>query len=132
MGFMDTVDGMIGGQGNSKAALLQAAMGLIQNHPGGLQGLLAQFQSAGLGDHVASWVGSGPNQPITPGHVEQALGPDQLNNLAQQAGVAPAQASAGLASLLPEIVNHLTPSGTMPSAGQLQQGLGGLISKFLG
>lgn len=133
MGLMDMVGGMIGGQqGNSKAALVQAAIGLIQSHPGGLQGLLAQFQGAGLGEHVGSWVGNGPNQPITSDHVQQALTPAQLQDLAQQAGVQPAQASAGLASLLPELVNHLTPSGGMPDPGQLQQGLGGLLGKFLG
>lgn len=132
MGLMDMVGGMMGGQGNSKAALVQAAIKLVQSHPGGLQGLLAQFQSAGLGEHVSSWVGNGQNQPITADHVQQALTPDQLQSLSQQAGIEPAQASAGLASLLPDIVNHLTPSGGMPDAGQLQQGLGGLLGKFLG
>ena len=135
MGLMDMVGGMLGGQGgqgDSKAALLQAAIGMIQNHPGGLQGLLGQFQSAGLAQHVESWVGGGENQALTADHVQQALSGDQLQAVAQQAGMDPGQASQGLASLLPEIVNHLTPNGGVPDAGQLQQGLGGLLSKFLG
>ena len=132
MGLMDMVGGMLGGQGDSKAALVQAAIGMIQNHPGGLQGLLGQFQQAGLAEHVESWLGSGANQGITADHVQQALSGDQLQAVAQQAGMDPAQASQGLASLLPEIVNHLSPNGSMPDAGQLQQGLGGLLGKFLG
>lgn len=132
MGLMDMVGGMLGGQGDSKAALVQAAIGMIQNHPGGLQGLLGQFQQAGLAEHVESWIGSGANQGITADHVQQALSGDQLQAVAQQAGMDPAQASQGLASLLPEIVNHLSPGGSMPDAGQLQQGLGGLLGKFLG
>jgi uncharacterized protein YidB (DUF937 family) len=132
MGLMDMVGGMLGGQGDSKAALVQAAIGMIQNHPGGLQGLLGQFQQAGLAEHVESWLGSGANQGITADHVQQALSGDQLQAVAQQAGLDPAQASQGLASLLPEIVNHLSPNGSMPDAGQLQQGLGGLLGKFLG
>ena len=135
MGLMDMVGGLLGGQGGQsdpKAALLQAAIGMIQNHPGGLQGLMGQFQQAGLAEHVASWVGSGANQAITADHVQQALSGDQLQAVAQQAGMDPSQASQGLASLLPEIVNHLTPNGGMPDAGALQQGLGGLLGKFLG
>lgn len=135
MGLMDMVGGMLGGQGgqgDSKAALMQAVMGLIQNHPGGLQGLLGQFQQAGLAEHVQSWIGTGANQGITADHIQQALSGDQLQAVAQQAGVDPGQASQGLASLLPEIVNHLTPNGGMPDAGALQQGLGGLLGKFLG
>lgn len=132
MGLMDMVGGLLGGQGDSKAALMQAAIDLIQNHSGGLQGLLGQFQQAGLAQHVESWIGSGANQPISADHIQQALTGDQLQAVAQQAGLDPAQASQGLASLLPELVNHLTPNGGMPDAGQLQQGLGGLLGTFLG
>ncbi|HTL98494.1 MAG TPA: YidB family protein [Holophagaceae bacterium] len=135
MGLMDMVGGLLGGQsaqGDSKAALIQAAIGMIQNHPGGLQGLLGQFQQAGLAQHVESWVGSGANQALTADHVQQALSGDQLQAVAQGAGMDPGQASQGLASLLPEIVNHLTPNGGMPDASALQQGLGGLLGKFLG
>ncbi len=135
MGLMDMVGGLLGGQGGAgdpKAALMQAAIGMIQNHPGGLQGVLGQFQQAGLAEHVASWVGSGANQAITGDHVQQALGSDQVQALAQQAGMDPSQASQGLASMLPELINHLTPNGGMPDAGQLQQGLGGLLGKLMG
>lgn len=132
MGLMDMVGGLMGGQGDSKAALMQAAIGMIQNHEGGLQGLLGQFQQAGLGEHVASWVGDGANQGLTADHIQQALSGDQLQAVAQQAGMDPGQASQGLASMLPEIVNHLTPNGGMPDAGQLQQGLGGLLGKLMG
>lgn len=132
MGLMDMVGGLLGGQGDSKAALMQAAIGLIQNHAGGLQGLLGQFQQAGLGQQVESWIGTGANQGLSADHIQQALTGDQLQAVAQQAGMDPAQASQGLASLLPELVNHLTPNGGMPDASQLQQGLGGLLGKFLG
>lgn len=132
MGLMDMVGGLMGGQGNSNSALMQAAIGLIQNHSGGLQGLLGQFQQAGLAEHVASWVGNGANQGLSADHIQQALRGDQLQAVAQQAGMDPAQASQGLASMLPDLINHLTPNGGMPDAGQLQQGLGGLLGKLMG
>lgn len=131
MGLMDMVGGLMGGQGGSQAGLAQAIMGLIEQHPGGLQGLLGQFQQAGLAEHVQSWLGEGANQPIGAEHVQQALSPEQLQAVAQQTGMEPQAAASGLASLLPEIVNHLSPGGALPDAGQLQGGLGGLLGKFL-
>jgi uncharacterized protein YidB (DUF937 family) len=130
---MDMVGGLMGGGGQDpKAALLQAAIGMIQNHPGGLQGLLGQFQQAGLGEHVASWVGAGENQPIGAEHVQQALGADQLAAFAQQAGLPQDQAASGLASMLPDLINHLTPSGALPQQDQMQGLLGGVLGKLLG
>ncbi|HJW09640.1 MAG TPA: YidB family protein, partial [Holophagaceae bacterium] len=106
MGLMDMVGGLLGGGAQDpKAALLQAAMGLIQNHPGGLQGLLGQFQQAGLAQHVESWIGTGANQPLDAGHIQQALDPDQLQAFAQQAGMPHDQAVSGLAAMLPDLIN---------------------------
>ncbi len=133
MGLMDMVGGMLGGGGpqDPKAALLQAAIGLIQNHPGGLQGLLGQFQQAGLAEHVASWVGTGANQGIGAEHLQQALNPDQLQALAQQSGLPHDQAASGLAAMLPDLINHMTPSGALPQQDQMQGLLGGVLGKFL-
>ena len=131
MGLMDMVGGMLGGGQDPKAAMIQAVMGLIQNHPGGLQGLLGQFQQAGLGEHVASWVGPGANQPIDASHVQQALQPHQLQALAQQTGLPQDQAASGLASMLPDLIHHLTPNGALPQAGQMPD-LGSLLGRFLG
>ncbi|WLT31266.1 YidB family protein [Geothrix sp. PMB-07] len=133
MGLFDLAGQLLGqGQGDdSKSQLLQAALGLIQNHPGGLQGLLGKFQESGLGDHVASWVGTGENLPIQGEHVEQALGGEQLAALAQQAGVPAEQASGSLAALLPDLINHLTPHGQVPQEAALPEGLGGLLGKLM-
>jgi uncharacterized protein YidB (DUF937 family) len=102
-----------GGQGGSNG-LLAAAMQLLQQH-GGLEGLLQRFQANGLGDAAQSWVSTGANTPITGTQLEQALGPDTVAQVASQAGVSTTDASNGLASMLPDIVNQLTPNGTIPS-----------------
>jgi uncharacterized protein YidB (DUF937 family) len=135
MGLLDLAGQFLGGNsggGDSKAQLLNVAMGLIQNQPGGLQGLLGKFQGSGMGDHVASWVGNGENLPISADQVQQALGSDQVEALAQQAGIPAEHASSGLAAMLPEIIHHLTPDGQVPQGANLQQGLGGLLGKLLG
>ena len=132
---MDVVGGLVGqmgakggeGQEGQGSALLSVAMNLIQNHPGGIEGLLGQFSQAGFGDHVASWVGDGENQPITGEHVQATLGEDQLQQLAAQSGLSQEQASSGLAALLPQVIDKLSPNGQLAEGG-----LGGMLKGMLG
>jgi len=134
MGLMDMVGGLLGqgGQGQEGQAqgnpLMGAVMGLIQNHPGGIQGLLCQFQEKGLGDQVASWIGTGANQPISAEHVQAALGSDQLQQLAGQLGLSHGEAASGLASILPQVIDKLSPQGSLPEGGLGMD----LLKKFLG
>jgi len=135
MGLLDLAGQFLGGNqggGDTKGQLLNAVIGMIQNQPGGLQGLLGKFQESGMGEQVASWVGRGENLPIGADQLQQALGSEQVEAIAQQAGIPAEHASGGLAALLPDIVNHLTPEGQMPQGNDLQQGLGGLLGKLLG
>ena len=129
MGLLDVVGGLLGqgGQEQGGNPLMGAVMGLVQNHPGGLQGLLGQFQEKGLGDQVASWIGTGANQPIGPEHVEAALGSDQLQQLAGQLGVSHGEAASGLANLLPQVVDKLSPQGNLPEGGNVMNLLKGLL-----
>lgn len=119
-------------EGGSRTQLLNGVIGMIQNQPGGIQGLLGRFQECGMGEHVASWVGQGENLPIVGDQIRQAFGSEQLEALAQQAGIPAEHASSGLAALLPDLINHLTPNGQVPADGEIQQGLGGLLGKLLG
>jgi uncharacterized protein YidB (DUF937 family) len=128
MNFIENILGqalsqLAGGQQNQ---LFQAAANLIPQH-GGLDGLQQRFESQGLGHIFASWIGTGQNQPISPTQITQVLGHDQVQQLADQAGVSHGDAAAGLAHLLPNLVDKLTPSGTSVSGGILQQGLASLL-----
>src|SRR5262245_10359498 len=42
----------------------------------GLGGLLDKLQKGGLGNASNTWVGPGQNQPVNPGQLGSALGPD--------------------------------------------------------
>jgi uncharacterized protein YidB (DUF937 family) len=134
MGLMDLAGQLLGGGqgGDTRTVLINAVIGMIQNHPGGLQGLLGQFQANGLGEQVASWVGTGENLPIGADQIHQAFGSERIQAIAQQAGLPVEHASGGLAALLPDIINHLTPNGQVPQGEAVQQGLGGLLGKLLG
>lgn len=122
-----------GGGAGLLTALLPLVVGMLANRAGsgnamtgGLEGLLRQFQNAGLGQQAASWVSTGENLPISADDLERVLGRDQLSQIAAQAGVPEAQASGGLASLLPEFVNQLTPQGQLPAQGELDDALSSL------
>ena len=89
--------------------------------------MLQQLQSAGLGHQADSWVGSGDNEPISADDLRNALGPDSIHELATQAGISEDEASGGLAALLPELVNQLTPEGRLPAeTGQVDTALSDL------
>lgn len=124
MGLMDqvgqAVGGLLGGQ-SAQNPLLQAVTSLLGNsRVGGLAGLVQAFQKNGLAEVVNSWVSTGQNMPVTPNQIEQGLGSDLLKQLASQAGLSPHDASAQLSHLLPNLVDKLTPNGTI-EAGALEQ-----------
>ena len=110
-------------------ALLPVLISMMQSRgagAGGLGGLLQQLQTGGLGQQVDSWVGTGANLPISPEQIVDVLGHGRVSEIAARAGVSEEQASGGLAALLPEFVNQLTPAGQMPAGNEVDDALGDL------
>jgi len=89
---------------------------------GGLSGLVGKLTQAGAGAQVNSWVGNGPNQPIDPSHLGNALGPDVLSQLTARTGLTQQQIVDGLSQVLPQLVHNLTPNGRLPTAQEAQYG----------
>jgi uncharacterized protein YidB (DUF937 family) len=86
--------------------------GLIEKH-GGIQGIVAQLEQQGLGGTVRSWVGTGPNHPISPDQVHQAFGADTVKALAAKLGMSPEDLAAKLSTVLPQAIDKLTPGGVV-------------------
>jgi uncharacterized protein YidB (DUF937 family) len=128
-GLMGLLGGGAAGGGNNQ--MLNMAMQLVQSYPGGVGGLMQAFQNGGLGEVASSWVGTGANAAISGDQLTNALGGDQLGALAQQFGMSQGDAASGLASMLPELMNGLTPNGAVDN-DLIQQGLGMLAGKLLG
>jgi len=85
---------------------------------GGLGELVKQFQQNGHGDVANSWVSNGPNKPISPSQVEQALGPEVVQELSQHTGQPIQDTLAELSKSLPDVVNKLTPDGRLPTESE--------------
>lgn len=112
--------------------LAQAALGLL-NDPkiGGASGLIKLFENKGLGDVVKSWVGTGSNLPISVDQIQKVLGSAKLSELAASSGSSPDAVSSGLAQLLPQMIDKLSPDGKMPAQNALPDALAQLASSFL-
>ena len=145
MGLLDSMLGsVLGSQSGAQAApggdaLAQVLGGLLSGggsggSGGGLGGLVEQFQRAGLGEVIGSWIGTGRNLPVSAEQIGQVLGSDTVAQIAQRLGVDPAQAAGQLSHLLPEVIDRLTPNGQLPAqagagAPDLLGMLGGLLRK---
>jgi len=110
-----------GQQGGVTGANQGMAQGLGggQGMAGGLGGLLSSFQQAGLGHIAESWVGNGPNQPVSPQQLQSVLGDNQVQNMAQQAGMPQQDFLSQLSQHLPNAVNGMTPNGQLPDEGSM-------------
>lgn len=122
MGLLDSVLGSVlngamqGGAGQQSASglpagippeLAEALAGMLGNDgsQGGLGGLVEKFNQAGHGDVISSWIGSGENQPVSQGQLQDVLG-----NLS-------GPLMAMLPALLPMVIDKLTPDGQVPQGG---------------
>jgi len=110
-GLGDILKGPLGG------VLGGAAAGSVLS--GGLGDLMKQLQQSGHGETVNSWVGSGQNKAISPGDLAGALGVDQIDQLSSQSGLSRDDLLNGLSQLLPQVIDHLTPDGRLPTESEL-------------
>jgi uncharacterized protein YidB (DUF937 family) len=110
---MGLLDGMLGGIVG--AGMVSVVSNLLEQH-GGVQGVVNQFEKNGLGATVKSWVGTGPNQAISPEEVHKALGPDLIQQLSAKSGLSVQDLTQRLAQILPDAVDKMTPDGTIPKS----------------
>ncbi len=135
MGLFDQVVGALAGnQSGGGNALLETVLQLVNNpQTGGLGGLVQSFQQGGLAEIVNSWVSTGQNLPVSAEQIQSVLGNSTLQDLAAKLGISSQEASGSLASLLPQVIDQLTPHGELPENGDLlAQGLDLLKGKLFG
>ncbi len=136
-GFFGKMLGQLGsGGGQAQVPNAGNLLADVMSSSGGVQGLLGQFEQAGFGDHVRSWIGNGENWPISPQEIEQVIPPQQLDQFAQAHGLPAGAVSSVLAQLLPHAVNAATPDGSAQVADQSGSAqsvnFAGLAERFLG
>ena len=124
MGILDSLAGAFNNSAGAtpapvapSSAVVSEVLALLQSHGGaanGLGGLMQAFEGGGLGHLFQSWVGSGQNLPVSAGQIQNVLGSSGiLEQIAQRTGLQPADVAQHLSTLLPQIVDHLTPNGQL-------------------
>ncbi len=118
----------------ASSAVVSEVLAMLQSHGGAANGLgmlMQAFESGGIGHLFQSWVSSGQNLPVTPAQLQSVLGNSGiLQQIAQRTGLQPADVAQHLSTLLPQLVDHLTPNGQLHS-GDAGSALAGLAQKFL-
>lgn len=134
MGILDTITSMVGGGGGQNAQVAGGMMQELQNQPGGLGGLLSQFQQNGVGGAASQWA-QGQTSPAQPGQIEQGLGGGFINSIAERTGLSPTVVTTGLGIAVPLLIHHLVSNGHVTADGQ-QTGVpanpGNILSSILG
>jgi uncharacterized protein YidB (DUF937 family) len=92
---------------------------------GGLGDLIDRFRQSGQGEAAESWVRRGPNQPVSPSQLKQAIGPDVLQTLSRQTGMSEQELLARLSRELPDAVDRYTPEGRVPTEAEFSDPVSG-------
>ena len=133
---MGLFDSLVSGleASDTQHAALYTEVGKLVDQQGGVAGLQQKFQQAGLGGVISGWISTGPNPPVTGAQTTQVLGQDKIAAIAAKTGIPQDQVTAAISKLLPMVVDHLTPNGTVPGhdSALLNMAMGALKSKLLG
>jgi len=116
--------GLLGAGGGGLGGLLKGGLdGLLSGESGastlgtGLSDLVRQFEQAGHGETINSWIGNGANQAIAPADLAKVIGSDKIDALAAHSGLSSEELLAGFSQHLPDLINKLTPNGRLPGNG---------------
>jgi uncharacterized protein YidB (DUF937 family) len=115
-GLDDLLGGLTGGKGgggSGLSALMPVLAGVLAS--GGLSKIMGGLKANGLTAEAESWVGTGANKPVSGRQVEQAVGQEQIQEIAKQLGVSEEQAADAVAKALPEVVDKVSPDGKLPA-----------------
>jgi uncharacterized protein YidB (DUF937 family) len=97
---------------------------------GGLGGILDSFQKSGLGHIADSWVSKGENMPVSGDQVSDVFGQDKIAEIASHLGMSRGDVTGGLAQILPQLINHVTPDGQVPQDhSMIQDALSALLKR---
>jgi len=130
MGLLDSLTSLAGG-GSANGGLLPIVLQQLAKYPGGVAGLIADFQRGGLGGLVQSWIGTGANEPVSGQQLDGVLDRGVVDGIAEQSGQDRGSVLDALAGLLPQIVDGATPDGTAQGVESFNaSSLLGMLAQF--
>jgi hypothetical protein len=99
--------------GRNASALPSAIdmMSVVNNlirRQGGIEGLMTQFERAGLRATLKSWLVPGSKRPVTAEQIHQVVGPSLMCEFAATLGLSPQALAERLSDALPLAIGSLT------------------------
>lgn len=122
MGIIDDIKGRVAGvlDPEGQHSSVVGAIGELLEQHGGIEGTVQKLHENGLGDVARSWVGNGENLPINGEQIDSTFGAGTISSIAKRVGVSETVLKLGLVTLLPMLIDRLTPNGKVPS-GQVDK-----------
>ncbi len=118
-----------GGKGMLMAALLPVVLMFIQRN-GGLSGALDKIRNMGFGQQANSWMSTDQNDFIDAGNIAQLFDQQDIDQVAQQTGADTHEIQQGLAELLPQVMDNLTPNGNLDTDGEANNEINEILSQL--
>ena len=133
MGFLDSLESMASsameGSDNPSAKVAGGLMQALQEHPGGLQGVMDTMAQNGVDPQAVAAGGT-----ASPEQIGQGLqGSPLIGMVAEKAGVSPEVAQQLMSTVLPMVMSHFTEGGTTapPASAGRRDGFGDYWEVFV-
>lgn len=120
------------GKGLLIAALMPLVLSWIQKN-GGLSGALSKISGMGFEGKAQSWVSNQQsNDNLDPSDITRLFNQSDIDQVASQTGANENEVRQGIAELLPEVMNQLTPQGNLQNEGEANQEIAQILSQLSG
>lgn len=119
---MALLDPRLGGLTGVSSSPFRGVLMIVLGPSGDLGELLFSFEQAGLKQLAQSWIGNGPNRPVSPKQLQTVFGEDQVQTMSRQSGMAPHYFLSQLSQHLPRLIDSITPNGRVPDERYRSEG----------
>lgn len=122
--------GGFGGKGMLVAALMPMVLSWIKRN-GGLSGALSKITGMGYENQARSWMSNQEdNDNLDPNDVSRLFDENEIQQIAAHTGANDVEVRQGLAELLPEVMNQLTPNGNLDNESEANEEIDQIINQL--
>lgn len=119
-----------GGKGMLIAALMPMVLSWIKRN-GGLSGALSKITGMGYENQARSWMSNQQdNDNLDPNDISQLFDENEIQQVVAHTGANDVEVRQGLAELLPEVMNQLTPSGNLDNESEANEEIDQIINQL--
>ena len=125
-----TTRGGFGGKGMLIAALMPMVLSWIKRN-GGLSGALSKITGMGYENQARSWMSNQEvNDNLDPNEITRLFDKSEIQQVAAHTGANEMEVRQGLAELLPEVMNQLTPNGNLENEPEANEEIDQIITQL--